>query len=92
MRRNLYNKNVNIFLKALKNLGWKEVTLDERGLDRDFKKGPFHLILRSRKVGPYCVIHKNCIAFRHHTHPITKGHDLIEIFREIIREYKKLVG
>ena len=89
MRRNLYNKNVSVFLEALESLGWREITRDRR-LPRDFKFGPFHLILKSRKAGYYCIIHKDRYLRGRHIRPICKSVELIDIFKEIIARYKKL--
>ena len=103
MRRKVYNKKV--FLKALQNLGWKEITPDERlrnvlyhpvmkleSADREFTKGPFHLVLRIRRSGYYCLIHKNRVVLGHHVKPMTKGDQLQSVYSEIIEEYRRILA
>lgn len=87
MRRNLYHKNINLFIMVLKKLGWQEVTLNHRLSEREFRKGLLHLILRTRKEGPYCVIHKDRYRLGHHARPICKSSELIEVFQSIMKEY-----
>jgi len=92
MRRNLYSKNVDTFIKALLNLGWKELTPNKILHEHDFTKGPFHLIVRKRKLGHYCHIHKNRIALEHHIKPITKGNELLSVYSEIMQEYRRIIS
>lgn len=92
MRLNIYNMNVRVFLRALQNLGWKEVTPNKRLGEREFTKDRFHLFLRKRKLGHYCVIHKNRFMHGHHVKPVTKGDELRLILREITGEYRRIVS
>ena len=91
MRRNIYHKDIAVFLRALQNLGWREITPNKRLHEREFINGSFHLILRKRKLGHYCLIHKDRVALRRHVKAITKGDELRSVYREITEEYKRIV-
>jgi len=105
MRRNLYNKKIEDFIQALKNQGWRELTLHrdaaERHLkrtgfhltERHFRKAPtFHLILKQHGAGYYCVMHQDKFIYhrRIHRRPVTKSDDLVFEYRLLIAEYKHL--
>ena len=56
----------------------------------EFRKDLFHLILRERKSGHYCLIHKNRVVLKRHVKPITKGDELQSVYNEIMEEYRRI--
>ena len=92
MRRNLYNRRIEIFLRALKNLGWKEETLHRDTVERHFRKGGYHLILKNHSAGHYCVMHKDRFLLdrKIHMKPVTKSDELVHEYKRAIAEYKRL--
>jgi len=92
MRKDIYNLNVVIFLKALRNLGWKDVTPNKRLHSGEFVKEEFHLILKRRKIGYYCLIHKDRVALGRHVKPIAKSDELLSVYNEIVKEYQRLLS
>ena len=83
MRFNLSKINVDVFLEALRNLGWTE-SQNERS---EFRKDAFHLTIRKRR---YCLLHKDQVRLGHHGKPVTKGDELQSAYHEIIEEYKRI--
>ena len=92
MRRNLYNKVVEDFTKALSLLGWREVTIEkEASVERQFRRNSYHLILKKGGLGYYCLLHKDRFLYgRIHARPLSKGKELEIAYRRIIAEYKRL--
>lgn len=87
MRFNLSKINVDVFLEALRNLGWTE-SQNKRSDQCEFRKDAFHLIIRKRRR--YCILHRNQVRLGHHGKPVTKGDELQLAYHEIIEEYKRI--
>lgn len=86
---NLYNKEIETFIQALLNRGWREIQVAG---ERHFKKNFMHLVLKKHKAGHCCVMHIDRFYgdTRLHQHSIHKSKDLIDEFKNIIREYKRI--
>ena len=89
MRMDLYNKKIETFIQALLNLGWREIQVAG---ERHFKKNFVHLVLRKHKAEYCCVMHIDRFVggTRLHQHSIHNSKDLIDEFKNIIGEYKRL--
>jgi len=88
MRKDLYNKKIETFIQALLNRGWREIQVSG---ERHFKKNFMHLILQKTRAGHYCVRHIDRFFYgKLHRHCIHKSEELIDEFKHIIAEYKRL--
>jgi hypothetical protein len=88
MRKDLYNKKIETFIQALLNLGWREIQVAG---ERHFKKNFMHLVLKKARAGYCCVMHIDRFIYgRLHQHSIHESEELIDEFKHIIAEYKRL--